>query len=308
MGARTPRCSPGARHRIEQGSCTTSPRTVMVVEPPPSRLSASRAPSERIRRAASRSVMPVLQPGRRPSTVTGEYLAVRAHARERRGLLPPPRRVPCRRRGACWGAERRPCAATATRPPRNSRGPALTTSLCCASSSRGRPANFYDVSREYQPQLRGGAASRRKRAASPLPVSGGPSRGTGPLPGARAAATVPLRSTASTPPPLASATVVVGDDQDHWLASVHVSTALGRVVGTSPPPRPPACGNEAARALDPVDQPLHPVDHHGPAGERMGRTAAPSNHRRGAATVDRFAEQHAHQWRARRPGPRFGPK
>jgi hypothetical protein len=53
---------------------TSSPRTVMAVEPPPSRLSASRAPSERISRAASGSVMPTLQPGRLPSTVTSRSL------------------------------------------------------------------------------------------------------------------------------------------------------------------------------------------------------------------------------------------
>ena len=53
-----------------EGRLTSSPRTTMPLEPPPSRLRALRAPSERITRAASGNVTPALQPGRRPSTVT----------------------------------------------------------------------------------------------------------------------------------------------------------------------------------------------------------------------------------------------
>ena len=102
-----------------------------------------------------------------------------------------------------------------------------------------RPAEV-SVSR-ISARLRGSAALRRKRAASPLPVSNSPSCGTGPLPGARTAATVPSRSTASTPPSRGGRAPYFGDSRTSSLESVQVSTALGRVVGTSPP-RPPHAG------------------------------------------------------------------
>src|SRR4051812_3294135 len=52
------------------GRFTTRLPTAIVVEPPPSRLRASRAPSRRMTRAASGSVTPALIPGARPSIVT----------------------------------------------------------------------------------------------------------------------------------------------------------------------------------------------------------------------------------------------
>src|SRR6185312_17401132 len=58
-----------ARSTPSDGRFTTFPRTAIALDPPPSRSSASRAPSERITRAASASVTPALHPGARPSTV-----------------------------------------------------------------------------------------------------------------------------------------------------------------------------------------------------------------------------------------------
>src|SRR5215218_5545398 len=120
------------------GRFTTSPRTVIVVDPPPSKLSASRAPSARVTRAASASVTPALHPGRRPSTVTKRIRPSRrtpASVRGFRDATNEPKKL-----GASSGAKPSARAATAVRPRTRRRGPALTTSSCRSTAISRRPA------------------------------------------------------------------------------------------------------------------------------------------------------------------------
>ena len=209
------------------------------VEPPPSRLSASRAPSERISRAAS---------GERHADAPAGPPAVHRHEQERavRPARPracaaggPATKVP-KKAGACGGAKPSAAAVTATRPARSSRGPPPTTSVRCCQVHRParRPcsvscdlraaARQRDVAQEAGGVARAGQEQRRRAARARCPAP-------------RTLATV-RRGGRPPPRPLGAAgrRSAARAARARWRR-VHVSTAFGRVVGMSPP-RPPQAG------------------------------------------------------------------
>ena len=195
-------------------------------------------------------------------------------------------------------------AATATRPrAAECRGPPPTT--VSPSQVDGSAPRRQSPARTSA-RLRGSAVLRRKRAASPVPVSSTPSRGTPPCPGGRTLATIPSRTMASTPPSRGRAGAVARREHTSSLASVQVSTAFGRMVGTSPP-RPPHAGiSPRVRSIPSISRD-RPFTVTRPLNARGAITRRPLTgpHEQRAAAVDRLAEQlavdreHAHRVAAR---------
>src|SRR5215211_3710519 len=193
---RTKTPSPTRRSPVgSDGKFTTAPLTVIVVEPPPSRLRASRAPSARITRAASGRVAPALQPGRRPSMVTSRMrpsLRTPARVRGLREATNDPKKP-----GASSGEKPSAREGTTILPRLSSRGPTPMTSCC---SARGISAPSANSPSRTSGRLPGGAASVRNRAASALPDSTSPPGGIAASPPLSSLCTTPERTTASIPP------------------------------------------------------------------------------------------------------------